>query len=132
MSGIGTAQWVNDFVGIPYEVGGRSFLSIDCYGLVALVYRNKLGIELPDWVTDTEVDWDGDRGEWLDIEKPVDFCILRTERTGSMPDHFGLFIGGGVLSAGLPSSSFVSLRSYLMRHPNTTMGVFSIPEDLVS
>lgn len=36
------------YIGIPYEHQGRSMKGLDCYGLVVLVYKDKLGIELPD------------------------------------------------------------------------------------
>ena len=41
--------WVNDFVGVPYQVNGRTTLGWDCWGLVVAVYRDRLGLELPDW-----------------------------------------------------------------------------------
>lgn len=35
------------YVGIPYLDRGRGFCGLDCYGLLCLVYRELLGIELP-------------------------------------------------------------------------------------
>lgn len=46
-----SARWrpyeLPDFIGIPYERNGCSFEGCSCYGLVRLVYRHMLQIELP-------------------------------------------------------------------------------------
>ena len=122
--GIGEDQWVNDYVGIPYEAGGRNLRGIDCYGLVCKVYKDILKVSLPDWVLDDKIDWDGQRGKWTVIDRPFNFCILRSVRTGAIPDHFGLFIAGGVLSVGPAGSMFTTLDNYLSKYPGTIFGVY--------
>ena len=124
--GIGDSDWINDYIGIPYEVGGRNSGAIDCYGLVCKVYHEMLGVELPDWVLDDEIDFGGERGSWTGIDKPVDFCILRSARLGGVPDHFALYVGGGVLSAGQGGSLFTTLNNYLSKNGSTTYGVYTI------
>lgn len=37
------------YIRIPFKEHGRDFDGCDCGGLVWLVYKNELGIELPDW-----------------------------------------------------------------------------------
>jgi len=128
--GIGSGQWINDYVGIPYEVGGRSTDGIDCYGLVCKVYQEVLSVKLPDWVLDDEIDFDGKRGCWSSIDQPVDFCILRSPRLGGIPDHFALYVAGGVLSAGAGGSFYTTLDNYLSKNNNTSYGVYDISGDL--
>ena len=41
--------WVERFIGIPYADKGRSRAGCDCWGLMALVYREYLGVELPSY-----------------------------------------------------------------------------------
>lgn len=38
---------IDDFVGLNYVDWGRSPDGVDCYGLLYLVYKNMLGIEIP-------------------------------------------------------------------------------------
>ena len=124
------SQWIDDYVGIPFEIGGRSLRGLDCYGLVWKVYRDILGVSLPDWVTEEDIDWDGARGSWVSLDRPIDFCLLRSARTGGIPDHFGLYISRGVLTAGRGGSMFITLDNYLSKHPRTTFGVYKLAEDV--
>jgi cell wall-associated NlpC family hydrolase len=36
------------YIGIPYKHLGRDLKGLDCYGLVVMIYKHHLGIELPD------------------------------------------------------------------------------------
>ena len=43
---------VEKYVGISYNVNGRDMQSVDCYGLVYLIYKNELGIDLTSFAED--------------------------------------------------------------------------------
>lgn len=42
-------DWVENYIGLPYLDKGRSRDGLDCWGLVWLVYRDHLGIDLPSY-----------------------------------------------------------------------------------
>lgn len=41
--------WMKKYLRIPYKVRGHDFDGCDCGGLLRLVYKEELGIILPDW-----------------------------------------------------------------------------------
>lgn len=41
--------WMQKYLRIPYKVRGYDFDGCDCAGLLRLVYKEELGILLPDW-----------------------------------------------------------------------------------
>ncbi len=125
--GVGDLNWVQDYVGLPYLAGGRG-PAWDCWGLVVEVYKNELGVQLPDWVIDPEIM----EGNWeVELPEPTHLCLVRTPRGDNVPDHYGIYIGGGVLSASPGGSVFVDLRRYLERNAGATFVAFKVSEELV-
>jgi murein DD-endopeptidase / murein LD-carboxypeptidase len=43
-------SWVSDYVGVPYATRGRDRHGCDCWGLVALVLRERFGADLPEYL----------------------------------------------------------------------------------
>lgn len=94
------------FVGIPYADKGRGE-ALDCWGLVAKVFRELRGIELPSYADDYVTAEDrraiasliaGELDAWLPIaageEQPFD-CVLMKEC--GFPRHIGLVTRPGLL-----------------------------------
>lgn len=125
-------EWINDYVGVPYLVNGRTRAGWDCWGLVLAVYRDRLEIELPDWR------WHEPLGlaaklrsfdaAWRDVEKgahaielrfPMDYAIGLV-RNLERPHHVGLALGGGVLHAARYGGTLYEPRArFLKTYPST-------------
>jgi len=93
------------FIGIPFKNRGRSFDGVDCYGLVCLVYKEILGIDLPSF---EELAYDKRwflRGEniildntyegWYKVTPPYRIFdgILLYLNCREVVNHIGLYVG---------------------------------------
>jgi len=102
---------LNAYIGIPYKDHGRDRAGLDCWGLVDLVYRELLAVELPDYrrfyqnASDTTgvaallgmaALGQGDVAGWrpvpADAWRPLDALLLRVGRHHC---HVGLLAGEG-------------------------------------
>lgn len=45
-------MWSNDFINVPFKDHGRSRQGSDCWGLVRIIYKERLGINLPSYDND--------------------------------------------------------------------------------
>ena len=104
MRTLGDMAWINQYIGIPYEPGGRSKDGVDCYGLVKLVYCDQYGELLPDWATQDmslkvmgkEISGVVDGGDFEYRDAPMDGDFVICYRTRSA-HHIGLYYAGSVL-----------------------------------
>jgi cell wall-associated NlpC family hydrolase len=102
-----SADWINDYIGKAYRLSARGPDAYDCWGLVMAVYRDRLGVALPDWnvpgdaalrevvqaVTDGHAEF---TAAAMPVDEPRDFDLFAVSRS-RMPHHVGLYVGGGVL-----------------------------------
>lgn len=91
--------WATPYVGIPFVDGGRDASGCDCWGLVHLVYRDVLGIDLPaygeisahDVARVTErIQEDSAGAPWLPVTgapRPFDVLVMRGK-----PLHVGVMV----------------------------------------
>lgn len=104
ISGVILVSWIDRYLNLPFVDGGRSTSGVDCWGLVQLVYRQELEIELPSYAEISAHDLinvsrkisvgkDGDI--WQNVEaaeiEPFDVCVMRffgRKRIG----HVGLVV----------------------------------------
>jgi cell wall-associated NlpC family hydrolase len=102
-------HWSEPFVGIPWVPTGRDLKGCDCYGLVRLVYRNILLIELDplDGCYSTAEEREDiaaiivgarDNGPWRPVEigQESDFDVLVFHWLG-FQSHVGLVAGRGLM-----------------------------------
>jgi cell wall-associated NlpC family hydrolase len=103
--------WTHAYVGTPYRDLGRGFDGVDCWGLVRLVYRHELHIELPGYdgayVSGDEqaeiaaiVAGAAASDAWTGVDifsepsRPFDVAVFRR---GRLDCHVGVVIGGGLM-----------------------------------
>ncbi len=85
------AAWAESYLNIPYTPHGRDRAGVDCYGLVCVVYREQLGVELPSYVEGYATENDREEilrliqgavgSSWQDVPvaeaKPYDGVLIR-------------------------------------------------------
>jgi cell wall-associated NlpC family hydrolase len=97
-------MWTNDYIDLPYKIDGRDRGGVDCWGLVHLVYRERLGVTLPDiegyhaahgndWAKIAAVMEEG-AARWQQVARPslYDAVLLRR---GPLACHVGVYAGNG-------------------------------------
>jgi cell wall-associated NlpC family hydrolase len=107
MSHAGDLEWINDYVGVPYVENGRSRAGWDCWGLVIAIYRERLGIALPDWTWQEPFDLSaklkafagavaevdaGAQALALAAPEPWAIALIHHDRR---PHHVGVAVGDG-------------------------------------
>ncbi|MEC8919180.1 MAG: NlpC/P60 family protein [Pseudomonadota bacterium] len=92
---------VNEYIGLPYQVEGRGPKAYDCWGLIRLVYADRLGIDLPSnlgydetLTAHTSEMIEQGRDGWLSVAAPSAYDVVLLNVAGS-PNHIGLVIAPG-------------------------------------
>ncbi len=101
-------HWLRDHVGLPHLRAGRSRDGVDCYGLLWLVFRDVIRIELASYAGETldaperaeiaELIAGGRRiSPWvaldpLDSEREFDMAVFRR---GGIESHIGIVVAPG-------------------------------------
>ena len=101
------------YIDVPFVHRGRSFDGCDCYGLIRLIYKEELSIELPDFLeieyncdlneedeTHLEDHWENgiSKGQWKPVKPPYkkwDGLLFYASSRRVIADHIGLYIGDG-------------------------------------
>lgn len=100
-------HWSRDYVGLFWQFAGRSRAGVDCWGLLWLVYRDVLGIEVASYAQETMdapereqiaalLNNDRQISPWCDVqpggERPFDMAVFR--RAG-VDSHVGVVVEPG-------------------------------------
>jgi len=94
--------WTDEYINIPFQCDGRDRSGCDCYGLVCLVYKERLGIELPDYkgvFTDHDIatlrrvakEMKSYKEKWQRVQTPQLYDVVML-RTGAYTWHVGLVL----------------------------------------
>ena len=95
-------MWSDAYTGIPFRADGRTREGLDCWGLVVMVYRERLGVSLPEFPgaypdespeslrTAAGVARE-ERKRWTRVEspRPYDVALLRLQ---GLPCHVGVVV----------------------------------------
>lgn len=96
-------MWFNKYMNVPFLEKGRTMEGADCWGLVCLVYKNELGIDLKSYddsykdtldVMTVNQTINNERENWQDTDKPKEFDVIILNMRG-LPMHVGIVTGKG-------------------------------------
>ena len=125
---------MSQYVGIPFVDGGRNVLGCDCWGLVKLVYREELGIELPDFeisAFDTEEvieAMESGKKQWretsLALEKYDVVAMHIGQKHFGMVNHVGVYMGNGMFIHTLQRTASMMNRMMDPQWTSRILGVY--------
>ncbi len=91
---------------IPFAEKGRSLDGVDCWGLLQIIYREELGIELPSYLECynetserqklSELVEEQATNYWRDVDDPKEFDVIIMKIHG-FESHLGLVVRKGVM-----------------------------------
>ncbi len=100
-------SWSNRYVGIPNLDHGRSADGADCWGLACVIYREELGITLPDYLGYGSIEEHGEIAAliegaktsplWMPVTGEAIAFDLAVFRRGRLSTHLGIVIRHGLM-----------------------------------
>lgn len=115
-------SWIQRYIGIPYEIHGHSAKGVDCWGLVHYVYKQELGILLPDFKGEYSDQTDkesitglymDERMHWHKVQNPEPLDCVMFNIFGR-PVHIGVIVDEEYFIHA-PESSTTRLERYADR-----------------
>jgi cell wall-associated NlpC family hydrolase len=99
-------SWASEYTRrpeIPYVIGGSTRNGVDCWGIVVLVYREQLEIELPHYSADWAGDYElaeidrvvrGAASKWIEVhDAPRAFDVHTFRGQHGKVEHIGVDVG---------------------------------------
>lgn len=128
------AAWTDAYIGLPFLADGRDRAGLDCWGLVRLVYAERLGIDLPDkagiyrdesreTLREIAAAMEEESRRWMLVDAPR-YCDVILMHSGPLHCHVGLWVKRNTMlhvSAGIDST--VEPINGLIRR-NTIIGYY--------
>ncbi|MBF0358854.1 MAG: C40 family peptidase [Magnetococcales bacterium] len=101
-------MWANAFTGLPFILDGRDRSGLDCWGLVRLVYKDQLNIDLPsfsgafkDLKRETLQKISNmmavESRNWNKVDAPQEYDVVLLRAYGSLASHVGICLGNGLM-----------------------------------
>ncbi|MFK4060315.1 NlpC/P60 family protein [Brucella anthropi] len=100
-------SWSDRYIGTPYAEFGRDRTGCDCWGLACIIYRQELGISLPDYLGYGSVEEHGEISAlvsgavvsplWVPISGTAAAFDIAVFRRGRMSTHVGIVIRHGLM-----------------------------------
>lgn len=99
-------MWCNNYISVPFEEHGRSRQGCDCWGLARLIYKEQLGIDLPELLNYKNTKdsrniaelYEIEHQEWQEIplgqEKSFDILVFKML---GLPTHIALVVDKGLM-----------------------------------
>lgn len=100
-------MWPDRFIGLPYRELGRAREGCDCWGLACIIYREELGLTLPDYLGYGSVDEHAEIASlisgatasplWLPVSGPALAFDIALFRRGRLASHVGIVVRHGLM-----------------------------------
>lgn len=99
-------MWCNNYISVPFEEHGRSRQGCDCWGLARLIYKEQLGIDLPELLDYKNTKdsrniaelYNVERCDWQEIplgqEQPFDILVFKML---GLPTHIAVVVNKGLM-----------------------------------
>ena len=118
-------MWTDEYIGLPFLHNGRDRNGLDCWGLIQLVYQEKLGIELPTYggiykdsspqtMREIGIAMDRERERWRAVSQPKDYDVVLLKIAGKLPTHVGVVSGKFFLHIMSGTESIIERMDNLM------------------
>jgi len=115
-----STEIIDRYLGVPYQVMGRSMEGTDCYGLILMIYKD-LGYNLFDISENYNDEWSSEGKnffyenyykEWDIVEKPEPFDVVLFHNGMGIVNHGGVILTQGkLIQAGQAGTTVVRIDS---------------------
>jgi len=102
-----TAHWTERFVGLPYAEFGRTRDGCDCWGLACVIYREELGVSLPEYLGYASTEEHGELAAiiagattsplWVPVDGNAIAFDVAVFRRGRLDTHVGIVVHHGLM-----------------------------------
>lgn len=129
------ATWANDYVGIPFIDKGRDVTGLDCWGVIYLVFKEELTIDIPSYTefytTISElrelaalIKNKIDPAVWIKVETAPCIGDAILFRVKDYHAHVGVVVGGGYMLHALENIGTCCDKFYGSRWRDRIIGMY--------